>query len=59
VLASLHPGVTLAEVRDNTGWPLRTSASLDFTPAPNREELKMLRRFDPEGFWTGRTASGS
>jgi glutaconate CoA-transferase subunit B len=58
LLASLHPGVTLAEVRDNTGWPLQTSASLDFTPAPGREELKMLRRFDPRGYWTGRT-SGS
>ncbi|MGW8187334.1 MAG: CoA-transferase subunit beta, partial [Desulfobacterales bacterium] len=58
VLASLHPGVTLAEVRDNTAWPLRTSAGLDLTPAPDREELKMLRRFDPQGFWTGRTASG-
>jgi glutaconate CoA-transferase subunit B len=57
-LASLHPGVTLAEVRDNTGWRLQTAASLDFTPVPGREELEMLRRFDPEGFWTGRTSGG-
>jgi glutaconate CoA-transferase subunit B len=55
VLASLHPGVALAEVRDNTGWRLQTAASLDFTPVPDRKELEMLRRFDPEGFWTGRT----
>lgn len=55
-LASLHPGVTLAEVRENTGWPLQTTARLEFTAAPVRDELKMLRRFDPEGFWTDRAA---
>jgi glutaconate CoA-transferase subunit B len=54
LLESLHPGVTLAEVRENTGWALQTAVGLDCTPAPGREELQMLRRFDPEGFWTGR-----
>jgi glutaconate CoA-transferase subunit B len=58
LLASLHPGVTVAEVCDNTGWRLQIAASLDFTPVPSREELEMLRRFDPEGFWTGRTSGG-
>ncbi len=53
VLSSLHPGVTRDEVVQNTGWPLRTAAELDRTPAPSPAELAMLRRFDPEGFWTG------
>ena len=56
LLASLHPGVTLAEVRENTGWPLQTADRLKLTPAPVREELEALRQFDPGGFWTGRTA---
>jgi glutaconate CoA-transferase subunit B len=56
LLASLHPGVTLAEVHENTDWPLQTADRPELTPAPGREELKMLRRFDPGGFWTGRTA---
>ncbi|MFO7688795.1 MAG: CoA-transferase [Desulfobacterales bacterium] len=54
-LASLHPGVTLAQVRENTGWKLKTATRLESTPAPVRDELAMLRRFDPDGFWTGRT----
>ena len=56
LLASLHPGVTLAEVRENTDWPLQTADRLEKTPPPIRNELEVLRRFDPGGFWTGRTA---
>jgi glutaconate CoA-transferase subunit B len=56
VLASLHPGVTLKEVRKNTDWPLQTAVNLESTPPPIRQELEMLRQFDPDGFWTGRTA---
>jgi glutaconate CoA-transferase subunit B len=59
LLASLHPGVTLAEVRDNTGWPLQTTDRLEFTPAPGHKELTTLRRFDPGGFWTGRPSINS
>jgi glutaconate CoA-transferase subunit B len=53
VLSSLHPGVTRDEVIQNTGWPLRTAPQLERTPSPSQAELAILRRFDPEGFWTG------
>jgi len=53
VLSSVHPGVTADAVRENTGWPLQVSADLVQTPEPSEEELAMLRRFDPEGYWTG------
>ncbi len=53
VLSSIHPGVTLEQVKENTGWPLRTSPQLQATPEPDQDELAMLRRFDPQGFWTG------
>lgn len=53
VLASVHPGVTVEAVRTATGWPLRVSAALTVTPLPSREELAILRQFDPQGFWTG------
>jgi glutaconate CoA-transferase subunit B len=52
VLASIHPGVSLEEVQANTGWPLRVSPALSRTPAPSSEELAMIVRFDPMGFWT-------
>ncbi|MBZ5720067.1 MAG: CoA-transferase [Acidobacteriia bacterium] len=51
-LASLHPGVEAADVVANTGWPLRTSDSLSQTPAPSAEELRAIREYDKEGFWT-------
>jgi glutaconate CoA-transferase subunit B len=54
VLASVHPGVTADTVLNNTGWPLQVAADLLQTSEPSGEELAMLRRFDPEGYWTGR-----
>jgi len=53
VLESVHAGVTLDEVRAHTGWPVRVSPVLQTTPEPSREELAGLRRFDPDGMWTG------
>jgi glutaconate CoA-transferase subunit B len=52
VLASVHPGVAPAEVVRQTGWALRCAPEVTVTPAPSAEELGIIRRFDPEGFWT-------
>ena len=52
VLATTHPGVAVEEVQAQTGWPLRVAPDLGETPPPTAEELAMIRRFDPEGFWT-------
>jgi glutaconate CoA-transferase, subunit B len=54
LLASVHPGHTVAEVRAETGWDLRVAPDVGETPAPTGEELTQIRRFDPEGFWTRR-----
>ena len=53
VLASTHPGVTVDHVRAETGWPLRVAADVDETSPPTTDELATIRRFDPQGFWTG------
>jgi glutaconate CoA-transferase subunit B len=53
VLASAHPGVTIEEVQAQTGWPLRLAEGVTETPPPRADELAMIRRFDPQGFWTG------
>jgi glutaconate CoA-transferase subunit B len=53
VLESLHPGVTLEEIRNQTGWPVRVAEDVGQTPEPSGEELAVLRQFDPEGVWTG------
>ena len=54
VLTSVHPGVTVEMVQEQTGWPVRISAQLSRTPPPTRQELSTLRRFDPDGYWTGK-----
>ncbi len=49
VLASLHPGVTEEQVRDNLGWEPRVAASLRETPPPTAAELRLLREeLDPQ-----------
>ncbi len=53
VLASVHPGVAIEDVVANTGWSLKVAQNVRQTPAPTEVELAILRRFDPQGFWTG------
>jgi glutaconate CoA-transferase subunit B len=42
-VATLHPGVTAAQVRGQTGWPLRVSPRVEVTPPPSADELAALR----------------
>ena len=42
-VASLHPGIDRATVAANTGWSLQFSQDCSETPAPNVEELRVLR----------------
>ena len=53
VLSSVHPGVDVAEVQANTGWPVKVCDQLERTPQPAFEEIAVLNRFDPQGYWTG------
>jgi glutaconate CoA-transferase subunit B len=51
-LASVHPGHSVEEVRSKTGWDLVLADHVPETSAPTESELRAIRRFDPEGFWT-------
>lgn len=51
-LDSYHPGASVAEVRANTGWDLLVPDGVRETPPPTAEELRIIRQYDPEGFWT-------
>ncbi|WP_051218375.1 CoA-transferase subunit beta [Nocardioides insulae] len=42
-LAAIHPGVTVEQVRDNTGWDLRVREDLVLTPRPRVEDVRLLR----------------
>ena len=52
-LSSTHPGVSVDQVSQNTGWQLKVAPDLEITPPPTLQELAMIRQFDPEGYWTG------
>ena len=51
-LSSVHPGVVLDEVLSNTGWKLRTAEHVSQTIEPSAAELKAIRDYDRDGFWT-------
>jgi glutaconate CoA-transferase subunit B len=43
ILTSIHPGVDVARVKEETGWELRISSALSVTDSPTPEELEILR----------------
>lgn len=42
-LASVHPGSTVTDIEENTGFPLRLPHPVIMTPLPTRQELQVLR----------------
>ena len=49
-LKSVHPGVTIEQVIENTGFDLIIPQVVPETEPPTQEELSILRnRVDPEG----------
>jgi glutaconate CoA-transferase subunit B len=51
-LHSYHPGVTVEDIVANTGWPLPVSPKVRETPQPKKRELRVIRSYDPDHFWT-------
>ena len=43
VLSSLHPGCTVEQVRENTGWEVAIADDLKVTEPPGSEELRIIR----------------
>ncbi|MCU0683236.1 MAG: CoA-transferase subunit beta [Polyangiaceae bacterium] len=46
ILTEIHPGVTVAQVVAQTGWPLRVDPALRLTAAPEPQELAALRELE-------------
>ena len=51
IVDSIHPGIALEDVAANTGWPIKQREAKT-TQAPNAAELKAIRKYDKDGFWT-------
>lgn len=46
-LDSLHPGVTVEEIKDNVSWDLKVADNLKETEPPTVEEVDLMRAIDP------------
>jgi glutaconate CoA-transferase subunit B len=46
---SLHPGCTLEDVQEQTGFPLVVTDNIGETPEPSVADLAIISRLDPQG----------
>jgi glutaconate CoA-transferase subunit B len=51
-LETLHPGVTVEEVKERTGFELLIPDKITYTEPPTDEELRNLRELDPDQRYT-------
>jgi len=52
ILTALHPGKTIQQALDNTGWALKTAGQVRITEPITARELRILREeLDPTGIY--------
>lgn len=54
-LATVHPGVSVRQVVDNSGFDLIIPQNVPTTELPTYEELELLRAIDPKGIYIPRS----
>jgi len=52
ILSSYHPGLTVEEIKNATGWPLQIAPDAVETAQPSAAELTAVRKYDPRRVWT-------
>jgi glutaconate CoA-transferase subunit B len=52
ILTSNHPGVSVEQIKNETGWPLRIAPDARETEPPSKDELAVVRKYDPKRVWT-------
>ena len=53
MLASVHPGVTIDEVKAEISWDLKMADKVEETAPPTVEEVNMIKQIDAGGIYTG------
>ncbi len=53
-LISMHPGITVDDVRENSSFDMIIPADVTVTEPPAEEELELLKQLDPEGMAIGK-----
>lgn len=51
-IVALHPGVTVSQVQENTGFKLAQAEDMSVTQPPTAQELAFLRKLDPQRLYT-------
>ena len=51
-IVALHPGVTVSQVQENTGFEMAAHSDIGITEPPRADELAFLRKLDPERLYT-------
>jgi glutaconate CoA-transferase subunit B len=46
-IRSLHPGVTVEEVQEKSGFDVHVPDSIEVTPPPSEEDIAIIRKADP------------
>src|SRR5438128_2239334 len=54
VLVSFAPGSSVDRIRAETGWDLAVARDVRETESPTADVLRVIREYDPDGFWTRR-----
>jgi len=49
MLISMHPGVTLDQIKNNSSFDIIIPEKIDVTKPPTNNELKILKEIDPAG----------
>ncbi len=57
-LVSLHPGISIDQVLENTGFEIHVPENIATTPAPSEEQLQLIRQLDPEN-WRAKQLKGN
>ncbi|HPK53480.1 MAG TPA: CoA-transferase [Smithellaceae bacterium] len=53
-LDSVHPGVTVEDVKKEVSWDLKVSPNLKVTPPPTEEEVEIIHILDAQKIYTGK-----
>jgi acyl CoA:acetate/3-ketoacid CoA transferase alpha subunit/acyl CoA:acetate/3-ketoacid CoA transferase beta subunit len=53
-LLSLHPGVTVEQITENSGFTIHIPKHISMTTPPSQKELTILKKIDPAGMVIGK-----
>jgi acyl CoA:acetate/3-ketoacid CoA transferase beta subunit len=53
-LETIHPGVSVEDIRNNCGFDIIIPENIPTTPIPTREDVQLLKSLDPSGMAIGK-----